>query len=283
MQTSQTAFYDMKLKVNPLFFAFILVLVLLGQGLNFLFVFAALLIHETGHAVVARMRGFVLKSVTLMPYGAMMSAGENFDKTSGVLIGLAGPASNLLAALILLGVWWLFPSIYGYTRFFLFANLSLAVFNLLPAYPLDGSRIILAASKNKLRAIKVLRALGIVFSVLLLAGFIVSFFFAINLSLGIMAVFLFYGAAFSSKDETYLHVLSASTKSYALGVEKKTVKISADAPLVRYFHHTSASSETVFEIVDSVGNIVKTLNEEDVKKLAIANKLSKSFNKIEKS
>lgn len=273
----------MKLKVNPLFFAFILVLVLLGQGLNFLFVFAALLIHETGHAVVARLRGFVLKNVTLMPYGAMMSADENFDKTSGILVGLAGPAFNLLASLILLGVWWLFPSIYGYTRFFLFANLSLALFNLLPAYPLDGSRIILAASKNKLRAIKVLRALGIVFSVLLLAGFIVSFFFAINFSLGIMAVFLFYGAAFSAKDETYLHVLSASTKNYALGVEKKTVKISADAPLVRYFHHASAMSETTFEIVDSAGSTVKTLNEEDVKKLAIANKLSKSFNKIEKS
>ena len=270
----------MKLKVNPLFFAFILVLVLLGQGLNFLFVFVALVLHEIGHAVVGRLRGFVVKSVSLMPYGAMMSLDENFDKTSGVLIGLAGPATNFLVALLLLGVWWLFPSVYGVTRFFLFANLSLGLFNLLPVYPLDGSRVVLALAKNKLRAIKGLQIAGIVASILLLAGFVVSFFFKINFSLGIMAVFLFYGAAFGSKDETYLHVLSAQSKNYALGVERKTVKILEDAPLVRFYHHVGRTSETTFEIVDSLGVTRKTLTETELKNIAIKNKLSKSFKNI---
>lgn len=273
----------MKLKVNPLFFAFILILILLGQGLNFLFVFIALVLHEIGHAVAGRLRGFVVKSVTLMPYGAMMSLGENFDKTSGIVIGIAGPATNFLVALILLGVWWLFPSTYGVTRVFLFANLSLGLFNLLPCYPLDGSRIILSVCKNKLRAIKGLRIAGVAVSMLLLAGFIASMFFKINFSLGIMAVFLFYGAAFASKDETYMHVLSAQSKNYGLGVEKKCVKISWNAPLVRFYHHVGMGCETVFEVVNDDGDKIVTLSEKDLKNLALENKLSKSFKSIQKS
>ena len=267
----------MKLKVNPLFFAFTLVMVLMGQGVKLLLSLLALALHEAGHLLVARTRGFVMKSVSLMPYGAMMSAGERFDKTSGVLIGLAGPAANLLVALITLGVWWLFPAVYGVTRFFLFANVSLALFNLLPVYPLDGSRVLLALAKNKLLAIKWLKGLGIAVSILFFAGFIVTLFFKANFSLGIIAVFLFYGAAFGTKDETYLHVLSANAKNFSLGVERKTVKISADAPLVRYFHHVGRGSETTFEVVDGSGATVKTIEESELKVLATKNKLSESF------
>ena len=272
----------MKLKVNPLFFAFTLVLVLMGQGVKLLFSLLALAFHEAGHLLVARSRGFVMKSVSLMPYGAMMSAGERFDKTSGVLIGLAGPLANLLVALVTLGVWWLFPAVYGVTRFFLFANVSLAVFNLLPVYPLDGSRVLLALARNKLLAIKWLKGLGIVAGILFFAGFIVTLFFKVNFSLGIIAVFLFYGAAFGTKDETYLHVLSAQSKNYALGVEKRTVKISDDAPLVRYFHHVGRGSETTFEIIDASGVKIKTIDESELKVLATGNKLSESFRDVEK-
>ena len=273
----------MKFKVNPLFFALVLLLVLFGQGLNFLFVALALVVHELGHAGVARLRGFAIKSVSLMPYGAMMGVDEPFDRTSGILVGFAGPCANFLCALILLGVWWLFPATYGVTRFFLFANLSLGAFNLLPAYPLDGSRIVMSAAKNKLLAIKVLRALGVAFSVVLLAGFVASFFFRINFSLGIMAVFLFYGASFGSKDETYVSVLQSRSKNYSLGVEKKTVKISASAPLIRYFHHINTHSCTTFEILDANANKVKTLSEDELFEISLKNKLSKSFEEVKKS
>ena len=272
----------MKLKVNPLFFAFTLILVLMGQGIKLMLSILALLLHEAGHLLVARVRGYVMKNASLMPFGAMMSTEGRFDKTSGVLIGLAGPFANLAVALLTLGVWWLFPSIYGVTRFFLFANLSLALFNLLPVYPLDGSRVALALAKNKLRAIKWLKGLGIAVSVLFFGGFIATLFFKVNFSLGIIAVFLFYGAAFGTKDETYLHVLSVQSKNFAVGVELKTVMISAHAPLIRYFHHVGRTSETTFKIVDDNGALIKTLSEKELKLLAAQNKLSKSFSDIRK-
>lgn len=267
----------MQIKVNPLFFALSLVLVAFGHALDFIWTMLALVLHELSHALVARSRGFVLKKAVLLPYGAMMSAGENFDKTSSVLIGLAGPLANIVTALVLLGIWWLFPSVYAYTQKFFYCNLSLGLFNLLPVYPLDGSRVVLGVCKNKLRAIKGLRIAGVICSLLLFALFVASLFFGFNFSLGIMALFLFYGAIFGTEEETYASVLDGASKNYSLGVIKKRVVISCDTPIVRFYHHVSSSSDTVFDVVDDGGNILASIDEKRLKTIAVNNKLSKSI------
>lgn len=264
----------MKIKVNPLFFALALALVAFGHALDFVWTMFALVFHESAHALMARTRGYVVKKVVLLPYGAMMSAGENFDKTSSILIGLAGPLANLLLALVTLGVWWLFPSVYPFTHAFLYANLSLALFNLLPVYPLDGSRVVLGFCKNKLKAIKGMQIAGIVCSFVFLGLFIGSFFFGLNFTFGIIAVFLFYGATFASKDETYSSVLDVSCKNYDLGVELKRVEISKNTPILRLFHHVGRLSKTTFDIVED-GKVLRTLTEDDLKSIAVKNKLTK--------
>lgn len=267
----------MKFKVNPLFFALALALVAFGHALDFVWTLVALLFHEGAHALMARERGYVVKKVVLLPYGAMMSAGENFDKTSSVLIGLAGPLCNLLLALVTLGLWWLAPAAYPYTISFLYANLSLGVFNLLPVYPLDGSRVALGFCKNKLKAIKGLQIAGIVCSFLFLGLFVASLFFGVNFTFGIIAVFLFYGATFASKDETYSSVLDVDCKNYSLGVECKRVEVSPNTPILRLFHHVGRLSKTTFDVVDDDGKIIATLGEKELKDIAAKNRLSKKI------
>lgn len=267
----------MKFKVNPLFFALALALVAFGHALDFVWTLVALLFHEGAHALMARERGYVVKKVVLLPYGAMMSAGENFDKTSSVLIGLAGPLCNLLLALVTLGLWWLAPAAYPYTISFLYANLSLGVFNLLPVYPLDGSRVALGFCKNKLKAIKGLQIAGIVCSFLFLGLFVASLFFGVNFTFGIIAVFLFYGATFASKDETYSSVLDFDCKNYSLGVECKRVEVSPNTPILRLFHHVGRLSKTTFDVVDDDGKIIATLGEKELKDIAAKNRLSKKI------
>ncbi len=266
----------MKFKINPLFFVFVLALVLFGQALNFAWTLVALALHEAAHAAAARLRGYKVKQIVLLPYGAMMSLGESFDPTSAVLIGLAGPLTNGIVALALLGLWWLFPAIYPFTIPFLAANVSLCLFNLLPAYPLDGARVTLGLCKNKLRAIRGLQAAGVALSLAFFGLFVASCFFEMNVSLGIIAVFLFYGAAFGSREEMYVSVLDGASKNFALGVEQKRVKISDSAPIVRLYHHVGSHSETTFEIVSESGAKVGELSEEDLKKLALGNRLSTS-------
>ncbi len=264
----------MKFKVHPLFFALALAFLLFGQALSFAWTFVALLLHECAHALMAKSRGFIVKQMVLLPFGAMMSCDENFDKTSSVLIGLAGPACNVILALVTLGVWWLFPSIYPFTYPFFYANLSLGLFNLLPIYPLDGSRVVLGFCRNKFNAIKGLRIAGVVSSFVFLGVFVASFFFGLNFTYGVIAVFLFYSGAFATKEETYASVLESSCKNYSLGVEQKIVKMSKNTPIARFFHHISSTTQTTFEIVDDGGTVVATLDEGALKEVAIKHKLS---------
>lgn len=113
----------MRFRIHPLFYALALLLVLFGQAAAFLWTLAAVCLHEAGHALAARARGYVVREVTLYPYGAAMSANERMDGASCVIVGLAGPAANFLAAALILALWWLFPAIYPFTHHFLTANL----------------------------------------------------------------------------------------------------------------------------------------------------------------
>ena len=84
--------------------------------------------------------------------------------------------------------------------------------------------------------------------------FAVSFFLrAASFSIGVAAVFLFYGAAFAAGRDTYVSVLAAGRKNYGTGVRERQVVVSEDAPLVRLFHHVDGRSVTTFRVVRENG------------------------------
>lgn len=264
----------MRLRVHPLFFALALALIAFGQAYAFVWTFLALALHELGHAAAARARGYVIKELVLLPYGAMMSSAERFDKASSVIIGLAGPLTNAFLALAVLGIWWLVPAAYPYTEIFFYSNVSLALFNMLPVYPLDGSRVVLGLSKNKIKAIKGMQIAGVALSFVFLGLFIASAFYKINFTIGIIAVFLFAGATGGSDREMYSSVLDASSKNYDLGVEKKQIAVSADTPVARLYHHISSVSDTLFVVVDGQGKKLFEIDETKLKNFAVKNRLS---------
>ncbi len=268
----------MKFKIHPLFAVLVILSAFSGGGLGVLWGFVAVLLHELGHILVARARGYLVKSVVLLPYGAEMSARESFDPTSSVLIGLAGPVTNLFLAVFTLGLWWVFPSAYPYTKSFLYANLSLAFFNLLPVYPLDGGRVLMGIAKNKLKALKILKVLGVLVSLSFVALFILSIFYGINFSFLTTAIFLFYGAISGGAEDSYVSIFSPLSKDYELGVEEKTVIISKDVPLSRLLRFSTCTTKVTFRIED--GGRVKTIAEEKVKEYALIHKLSTPIGKI---
>ena len=203
-----------KIKLHPLFLAFGVVLIFLGKGSVFLWTLFALFFHETAHMLAAKSRGYLLGELTLMPYGACLWGEEKMDKRSMAYIAVAGPLANLILIFVVMAIWWAFPHTEKILKSFFWANVSLVVFNLLPAFPLDGSRVVLAVVKNRLKALKILKGVGITLSFALFALFLISAFFDINYSLGIIAVFLFAGAVYGSKKEAYCHVFSNRQKDY---------------------------------------------------------------------
>lgn len=251
-----------KIKIHPLFLALAAVIVWLNGWLNFVSVLLAVLLHETAHAIVARERGYISQKITLLPYGAVLYCEDNLDKVSNMLIASAGPLANFLIALLTVSSWWLFPSSYPYTEYFVYANITIGIFNLIPVYPLDGSRIIIAVSNKKFKTIKILKLVGIALSFVLFVLFITSFFYAYNLTLGIMAIFLFVGATNGTKQEMYVHILNCTpmTKYYDFGVLGKDLYISADIPLSRIVKLIDTHSVCTFFVLKNQKKIA-TLSE----------------------
>jgi len=139
-----------KFKLHPLFLVFACAFIYYGYGLLFLNYIVVLFIHELAHAYIAFKLGYTLKNVTLLPYGAALDGSTtNFKIKDEILVALAGPFINIIIGVIFIAVWWLFPEVYPYTAEFVFANFVTAGFNLLPAFPLDGGRVLLAALSTK--------------------------------------------------------------------------------------------------------------------------------------
>jgi Zn-dependent protease len=119
-----------------------------GVGLlTSVFFFASVLVHELAHSLVAIAWGIPVKSITLFIFGGVASIGREPDRPlSEFLIAIAGPASSLLLALGF-GALWLGGRALGWEAVSALGlylggiNLSLAIFNMVPGFPLDGGRV----------------------------------------------------------------------------------------------------------------------------------------------
>ena len=111
---------------------------------------ASILAHEFGHAIVAQRLGVEVKRITLLVFGGIAELGSESDTAKAELrIAAAGPAVSfvLAVAFLLLGLLATAvdqPVIQAPLVYLGVANLLLAVFNLIPGYPLDGGRILRA-------------------------------------------------------------------------------------------------------------------------------------------
>jgi len=110
--------------------------------------FASLLTHELSHAIVSRAKGIPVAGITLFIFGGMAWATREPDSPEDeVLIAGIGPVTSLaLAGLFQLIAWAstaaeLGSPVIGVASYLAFINLALAIFNLIPGFPLDGGRV----------------------------------------------------------------------------------------------------------------------------------------------
>jgi len=123
-------------------------LVAAGVGVAFLLaVFGSVLLHELGHALTARMFGVPTRQIILTPLGGMaqIEAGDMRPRDE-LLIALAGPAVSLGLGAVLLFTAGLLGSLSpaGFVGGLAWANLAIGLFNLVPAFPMDGGRVLRA-------------------------------------------------------------------------------------------------------------------------------------------
>jgi Zn-dependent protease/predicted transcriptional regulator len=194
-----------------------------GRGLILVvMLFGSVVLHELAHAVVAKRSGIVVRSIILLPIGGITLIEDpgpsRFDPARDIRIAVAGPLLNLLvaaisAAVILLfapqvDLWaqpWLHAS--NLPRSLFWGNLFLGAFNLLPAYPMDGGRILRALLAERMDSTQATRravVIGQIFAMaLILAGA------GSDRWLMVVGFFLFIGAQLEDRSAVFQSVLQS--------------------------------------------------------------------------
>jgi stage IV sporulation protein FB len=167
-------------------------------------VFACVALHELGHAAMALKFGVKTREIVLYPIGGIAALDRMPGGKAELLIALAGPAVNVALAGVLLAALAIFggPPPASPEQMFapgrilfplLFANIMLVLFNLIPAFPMDGGRVLRAAlslAMPEVRATAIAAAVGQGIAVLFGAIGL----FGGNLWLVFIALFVFLGA-----------------------------------------------------------------------------------------
>ena len=135
-----------------------------------------LLLHELGHALAARLMGVEVHDILLLPLMGMARLRNLPERAKPeIVIALAGPAANLLAAGATLGVAAAFGDVRdAYARptesviaVVFWVNAAMGVFNLIPAFPMDGGRVLRGLLAMRFDYVAATRAAAIVGSVIL--------------------------------------------------------------------------------------------------------------------
>lgn len=180
----------------------LLCLCLICQKIVLLFNYMlALFLHEMAHLIVASKRGYNLKQFKLDMFGMSIELDEEISSKDCFAINIAGPMLNLGLSVLCMAMYWIFPLSYIYLNVFCFANLALALFNLLPLYPLDGGKIFKGMISNDKLYYRLDVAFRIVFSLVFFVLFIISIFDAINYFYLLMAVF--FATSFQRRIPTF--------------------------------------------------------------------------------
>ena len=134
------------LRAHPLALLFWIAAAALGNRQDVAALMIALAAHESAHLAAARCLGVSVSELRLMPFGGAISMENPYALPASRLLGVAaaGPAANLLTLVVgaALAHWQLLSP--GFALALIGTNLTLALFNLLPALPLDGGRMLYA-------------------------------------------------------------------------------------------------------------------------------------------
>jgi Zn-dependent protease/CBS domain-containing protein len=137
--------------------------------------FVSILVHELGHAVVARRHGLRTRSITLFIFGGVAQLEKDpRDGHAEFWMAAAGPLVSLTLAgffYACAAVPFVGPAAAAVARYLALINLVLAVFNLIPAFPMDGGRLLRGAlweSMGKARATRIASGAGTFFAFFLI-------------------------------------------------------------------------------------------------------------------
>ncbi|OPY37110.1 MAG: Zinc metalloprotease [Methanoregula sp. PtaU1.Bin051] len=220
--------------------------------------FAGVLIHELAHSLVARRNGIKINSITLLIFGGVASMDEGTpDPKAELPMALVGPVASLLLGIACSGLVYLSPAIapgppvhgllvfiFGYLGLL---NIILFAFNLLPAFPMDGGRVLRAWLAQRMplpRATKIAADIGKGFAVI----FAIIGIFGYNPLLLLIAFFIYIGAGQESVAVKY-NVLLQDIRVGSI-MSRPVMTVEPSLPVVKVIEMMYATKHLGFPVVD---------------------------------
>ncbi len=236
-------------------------------------VFALVTMHELCHSLVAKRFGVSVREITLLPIGGVASMSSIPEKPiHEFLISLAGPAFNIAVIIVfffplkyILGPDVLFHPLSVATwpltvAYIYWINLVLAGFNLIPAFPMDGGRILRALLSEKLgaqKATKIAAMFGHVFALIFAYFGILRF----NIILIAIAIFIYMAA---SSEETQVDIKETLKKFRVRDIlAGDFLSLRSDATLAKVLEIVFHSHQEDFPVVDD-GKFTGFITRQDI-------------------
>lgn len=251
---------------------YIILLIILGFKGELVIAFAFVFIHELMHYLTARILGFSGFDIEILPIGAVLKV-KDLDEASAeedLMISLAGPLLNLLLAVIFYALFILFNR--PYLLLIYRTNLALGIFNLIPAFPLDGGRVL-----RDILSIKTIyrRANEISIRVSMILGSIFMFIYFVsvvanksNFNLGLISIFILISSIKEKERIVYLIMGYIIRKKYRFikrgYVENKSISIFCEKNLLSVLGIIDKNKYNLFTILDENMKLIETLYEEEI-------------------
>ena len=232
--------------------------------------FTCVVLHEFGHILMARRFGIRTPEVTLLPIGGVASLERIPEKPSQDLaVALAGPAVNVVIAILLIAAFGakmdgpvdhIDDPALGLASRLIVTNIFLALFNMLPAFPMDGGRVLRALLSMRMGpargtqlAARIGQGLAFLLGLIGLFG---------NPILLFIAIFVFLAAEGEARDSALRNAVT--DLSVADAMETRFVSIPLEATLAQAVDVLLSSAQHEFPIVDGFRKPVGILVREDL-------------------
>ncbi|MDF2504387.1 M50 family metallopeptidase [Clostridium sp.] len=260
------------IKINKFFIPYIVLLVFIGFNGNLLIAFAMVILHEFTHYLVARCFGFKSGNIEVLPFGAVLRI-DDLEEASfkeDLIISLSGPIFNIVLAVIfyILGLYFNKAIIHS----LFLTNAALGIFNLMPALPLDGGRILrdLIARKTIYRTanlITVIVSMG-TGSIFILYYIYCFFKGQINLSFGIIALYIMIYSFKEKERIAYIIMSDIIKKKYRFirrgYIENRTFSIYYKNDLLKALSIAEKNKYNIFTVLDGELRVMDIIYEEEI-------------------
>lgn len=251
-------------------FSISLVFKILLGGLVAIFLFICVLLHELGHSYITQQYGHTIKGITLFVFGGS-SESEEIPKQprKEISIAVAGPLVSLIIGSILYAMYIIIQtldanlsvnilrSMVGTLAFY---NLILAGFNLIPAFPIDGGRVLRAGLAIRMNYQKATKTAANIGKGIAVGMAIFGIFF--NLWLVLIAIFIFFGATQEQKTTEISEALEGKKINDIMDKEVETV--ASDTTLDELYQKMEDRKQFSYPVIQNQ-SIVGVVTAEDLK------------------